>query len=76
MSHYAEAHAEKHHKPNKRNLDHIRIHANENADGHIVAHHYDDGSVEHYEFAHPHENADALAHLAEHMGIGEEESEG
>jgi hypothetical protein len=50
-------------------LEHLEIWGNEHGDGHVVSHHFDDGSIEHYEFAHPHENPDALSHLATHMNM-------
>src|SRR5262249_5774369 len=58
-----------HRRKARKTLDHVAVHANERGDGHVVVHHYDDGTEETHEFRHPEQNADALAHLAEHMRL-------
>ena len=50
-------------------LDHIRIHGNASADGHVVELHHDNGAVESMEFRHPEDNEAALLHLAQHMRL-------
>ena len=67
MGHYAEARSHKQRKG--RELDHLRVHASQAGDAHVIAHHFDDGSVEHYEFAHPAQNMDALVHLIKNAGM-------
>jgi hypothetical protein len=63
--HYVEAKA--HSKKKEKQLHHIEIHGTEHADGHLIQHHFEDGSIEQHEFAHPAENEAALMHLAEHL---------
>ena len=50
-------------------LHHLEIHATKNGDGHALQHHFHDGSVEQHEFDHPEQNAEALAHIAHHIGM-------
>ena len=69
MGHFREAHKNKPRQP-KRELEHIQIWGNGQGDSHVIQHHFDDGSVEHYEFPHDRDgNQDALVHLSEHMGM-------
>ena len=66
-------------------LDHLRVHGAEDG-GRIVAHHFDSGAKvqganaavsqfqgasDEYHFA-PHEGNELIAHLKEHLGIGED----
>jgi len=66
--HFVEAKGKRHRKLTKE-LEHISIHGNENADGHLIVHHHSDGSEEHYEFGQHDEGERALAHIAHHANI-------
>jgi len=77
---FREARAKKS-RQSKRKLHHIRIFANGREDGHLIEHHFDDGSTEQFEFPHDWDgNVNALAHLRREMGmespnVGDEQEE-
>jgi hypothetical protein len=74
MNQYIEVRAHRRQKKQQpKKLDHLEIRATERGDGHAIQHHFEDGSVEVHEFAHPKENAQAIAHLKEHMAMGSDD---